>query len=99
MTDEHESAFTDELAGSLRATTALSPRSADPYGPLGPAIARDRRRRTTLGASLAVVAVLGAAVGIGSAVGRGGSGPASAAAAGGPTHSPLAPPTDRKSVV
>ena len=94
MTDEHESAFTDELAGSLRAAAALSPRSADPYGPLGPAIARDRRRRTTLGASLAVVAVLGAAVGIGSAVGRGGSGPASAAAAGGPTHSPLAPPTN-----
>jgi hypothetical protein len=95
MTDEHESAFTDELATSLRATAALTPRTADPYGPLAPAIARDRRRRTGIGASLAVVAVLGAAVGIGSAVGRGG--PASAqpleAAAGTSTTAPPTTPT------
>ena len=39
---------------------------------LGRAIARNRRRRTGIGASLAVVAVLGAAIGIGDAVGRGG---------------------------
>ncbi|MEY9928063.1 hypothetical protein ABH926_002697 [Catenulispora sp. GP43] len=95
LADEHEGALADELADSLRAAAALTPRSADPYGPLGPAIARDRRRRATLGASLAVVAVLGAAVGIGSAVGRGGSaGPASAAAAGSTTTSPFAPPTN-----
>lgn len=72
MTDDHESVFTDELAASLRATAASAPRTTDPYGPLGPAIARDRRRRTTLGASLAVVAVLGAAAGISSELGRGG---------------------------
>lgn len=87
MTDEHESAFTDELATSLHAAAALTPRTADPYGPLGPAIARDRRRRTTIAASLAVVAVLGAAAGIGGAVGHGGpaSGQSAPAAAGTPT--------------
>ena len=73
MIDDHENDFTDELATSLRDTAALTPCTADPYGPLGPAIARDRKRRTTIGASLAVVAVVGGAVGIGSAVGRGGS--------------------------
>lgn len=95
MTDEHESAFTDELATSLHAAAALTPRSADPYGPLGPAITRDRRKRTTIGASLTVVAVLGAAVGIGSALGHGGPGSNQplAAAAGTSTTAPPSTPT------
>jgi hypothetical protein len=93
MIDEHEGALTEELAGSLRAAAALTPRSADPYGPLGPAIARSRRRRTAVGASLAVVAVVGAAVGIGSAMGRGDRAAAGvSAAAGGKTPKPFAPP-------
>jgi hypothetical protein len=98
MIDEHDSALTDELATSLHATAALTPRTADPYGPLGTAIARDRRRRTTIGASLAVVAVVGAAVGISGEVNH--RGPASdptpgaaAAVVAGTTNSPVAPPT------
>lgn len=99
MNDDHEDVFTDELATSLRATAASTPRSADPYGPLDKAIARDRkRRRTGLGASLAVVAVLGCGIGISSQVGHGGSAPAqSPAAAAGPYTTPTAPATSATS--
>lgn len=94
MNDEHEDVFTDELATSLRATAASAPRSADPYGPLGKAIASDRRRRRAgIGASLAVVAVVGGAIGIGSEVGRGSSASAQSPAAGTYTATPAAPAT------
>ena len=73
MSDELDNDFTDELATSLRAAAAETPQTTDPYGPVGVAVSRDRRRRTAIGASLAVVAVLGAAIGIGDEVGRGSS--------------------------
>lgn len=94
MSDELDNDFADELATSLRAAAAETPQTADPYGPVGIAVSRDRKRRTAIGASLAVVAVLGAAIGIGDEVGRGSSASVqSSGVAPGSDRTPTAKPT------
>lgn len=55
----------DEVSAGLRARAAMTPRSADPFGPVGAAVAADRRRRTIYGASLAAVAVMGVSLTVG----------------------------------
>ena len=111
IVDTEQNDLIKELSAGLRAQAAMTPRSADPFGPVRTAIAADRRRRTVLGASVAAVVAVagGAAVAGGLGLGNGraahnqratvlpGDGTSSSSKTGTPTVATTTPPTGSSS--